>query len=196
MQVYETPFVMHHLEAMLSAASHGRLPSPSSSSSAAGAPQPQQHSDSEVVCSFVTCLLLADTLSVTARTDAVVADVVTSAERMQGRGEQGGDAASQLVDTFAALAGAGTDIPPALVAHWPGGRHSNDKPNFTDISIMPCGDELAADVRAAFLPLADGSDGFLRNQVHRPLCNCKQCANRASDYGPCHTTARLLCTSS
>ena len=61
---------------------------------------------------------------------------------------------------------AGTmSVDPAAVASWPGGRHDNDREDFRAIEVVPTAAELAAGVRAPFLPQADDSDEFLLWQV-------------------------------
>lgn len=53
------------------------------------------------------------------------------------------------------------------VQHWPGGRHANDHASFRDIQVLPIFAELEMSCKAPFLPVADGADEFLTDQVRQ-----------------------------
>ena len=121
-----------------------------------------------IVARFLTHLCLSPKAAVrnAVRSDATVSTLAHLSKECNAAQPE----ARQLETVLAATAqGAAAGLTPELIQHWPGGRHGNDFGDFRQIGIEPAVAEVLQGPHKAYLPMADGSDQFLTDQV-RPTC--------------------------
>ena len=149
MQVLRKPFVMPALRAVLVA-----------------------HVDNEpdsiaaVLCDFLLQLTLArEHAEEVAQHDDAQAMIVAVSQALPSAAGLQPDAAATAQARLAQVHAAPQEVEPRTVMRWPGNRHDNDHKQYRRVRVLPTPDEVSVNTKPAFLPVADGGDEWLRDQV-------------------------------